>query len=948
MSDAQSNPSTALTVAAQPLPEDVAAARARLQRERLQLKLTETAVDFYATLGILDPRDLQAELDGWGFFPAMVPPYYVQSQKRGEVLPVYVTEEQLRLIRDRCRKLAMENEYAICATENRASYIVGDGLIHRATPRRKDCPPHLVERTQYVIDCFSEANELAEVEVDAVERLDKDGDAIYRFFPQKNGLLLMRVVEPEHLRSPNGSAYGPEYSFGVQTDPEDVETIVGYWVVENPLLKSNFPTFVPADEILHIKLNTPKNAKRGLPTWYAVEQNLRRAHDLLASMTSMAKTRAKIALIRKFNQTLQATANNLVQSNVQATAIDPLTGIQLNLEQLRYGTILNASKNIDYEFPGSEVDASSFVQVLQAELRSIAARLVMPEWMLSVDASNANYSSSLIAEAPSTKMFRRLQRLFASRFGESRKTGRISAVWRQLRYSIQCGVLPPDLAKWVKVQTEAPSLVVRDKQAEATSNKTYFDMRLKSPQTIQAELGLDGKQEAENFKELGIDPKPQSAEGAGQGGAQPPGGAGPPEQPPAAPAAPGLGGQPAAQQQQQDQIPGAVSEAVAIPNDPEEQLQLVAEILVGMYGSRAERMVAELYGDQFKEEATFHGPNPPGPGWTLAGTGPKGGKIWHYAGKGGGGAEGGDEGGGFFSKVKGIFGRSKEKPQAGDDSGKDEHPAGGAAGGTPKEATTAKHLSQQMASSKQYQAFGKKFEDKHADTYQALAGMAKMPVEKLKAHIAGQAQKIVDACSVRMRVGNLNAMEAILQGGRFKNLFETGKSQGLDNKANRTRAEGATMGVPADKHGAARPMYCYLSPDGTHPRDEPADTYGGVVFKFKDHVKDRSTVTFGDSLAMETQTGGQATPWSQIGHQSVDPGDLHRLGLDTLDSWDSFTAKRECYIEAQVHDGLSLEDVEEIQWPHDPPPNLRKMMDAQGIKWSVYQGKERRKFGVNK
>jgi hypothetical protein len=66
----------------------------QLREQQLRLKLLETTIDFYATLGILDPRDLQAELDGWGFYPTMVPPYYRQSQKRGEVLPVYTTEQQ--------------------------------------------------------------------------------------------------------------------------------------------------------------------------------------------------------------------------------------------------------------------------------------------------------------------------------------------------------------------------------------------------------------------------------------------------------------------------------------------------------------------------------------------------------------------------------------------------------------------------------------------------------------------------------------------------------------------------------------------------------------------------------------------------------------------------------------------------------------------------------------
>ena len=41
--------------------------------------------------------------------------------------------------------------------------------------------------------------------------------------------------------------------------------------------------------------------------------------------------------------------------------------------------------------------------VLQAELRAIASRLVMPEFMLTSDASNANYASTMVAEGPAVQ-----------------------------------------------------------------------------------------------------------------------------------------------------------------------------------------------------------------------------------------------------------------------------------------------------------------------------------------------------------------------------------------------------------------------------------------------------------------------------------------------------------------------------------------------------------------
>lgn len=469
-----------------------------VRRAERSLRLLEAAqLDLYGYLGLTDPRDLQAELDGWGFYPHLAPPYYRQSQKRGEVLPIYTTESQLRVIRDRSRRLAAENEFAISAIENRKSYVVGKGFTYTATARFEGVTPALVGAAQRVIDGFVEANEMSELEQDSMGRLDVDGEVILRLFPGDCGILDVRTVEPEHLKAPLGEAYGPAYSFGVQTPPQDVETPLGYWITEDPQRDSN-PVFVPADEIIHVKLNTARNAKRGLPTFYPIESNLRRAEDLLASMTSMAKTRAKVAMIRHMDGIAKSAAQSLLDGLTEVQATDPGTGATLNLERLRFGSVLNSSKSITYEFPNQQISGGEFVAVLQAELRSCAARVVMPEWMFTADASNQNRASALIAGDPSTRNFERLQALLTSRFGVCRYRKRRSLVWRQLAHAVRVGILPQDVFQCIDVQVEAPTLVIREKKDEAETNQTYYGMGVKSITTIQQELGLDPDQERRN------------------------------------------------------------------------------------------------------------------------------------------------------------------------------------------------------------------------------------------------------------------------------------------------------------------------------------------------------------------------------------------------------------------------------------------------------------------
>jgi len=463
-------------------------------------RLHESTLGFYSDLGLVDPRNFQLDFDYSGVFRSgRAAPYFQRSQGRGEVLPVYTTWQDLEYIRQRSRRLCAENEFAISAIENRRNYVVGNGLTYRAVPRSHECPQGLCEKVQRVIDVFVEYNDLPNLEADTLKSADEDGEAFLRSFPQSSGLLVIRKVEAEHVIDPHGDVYTPQRSFGVETDHRDIENVHGYWIVEDPYQNNTNSSFVGVEEVTHIKFNTSRSAKRGLPTFYPVEQNLRRAEDLLASMASMAKTRAKIALIRKFNDILKGSAKSMLEELKEVRVTDPTTKVVLDIERLRYGSVLNSSGGVEYEFPPGNVNAGDYVAVLQAELRAVAARLVMPEWMLTVDASSTNYASSLVAEAPSVKMFERLQRVMIQAFGKGRFRGRESLIWKQLNWAIEVGLLPREIKFLIDIQVDAPTLVVRDKAQEATTNQIYNQMGVKSVGTVQDELGLDRDEERENL-----------------------------------------------------------------------------------------------------------------------------------------------------------------------------------------------------------------------------------------------------------------------------------------------------------------------------------------------------------------------------------------------------------------------------------------------------------------
>jgi hypothetical protein len=169
------------------------------------------------------------------------------------------------------------------------------------------------------------------------------------------------------------------------------------------------------------------------------------------------------------------------------------TGRTTTFRRFAPGTILDAFGNIDYDFPAAAVNAAGYVSVLQAELRAIASRLVMPEFMLTSDASNANYASTLVAEGPALKFFERLQ---AEQIEED-----LEVMWRVVHAAVSAGRLPREALMQIDIQASPPTLAVRDHLRDAQVYRIEHAAGILSPQTWSQLRGLDYDQEQANWKE---------------------------------------------------------------------------------------------------------------------------------------------------------------------------------------------------------------------------------------------------------------------------------------------------------------------------------------------------------------------------------------------------------------------------------------------------------------
>jgi capsid protein len=403
----------------------------------------------------------------------------------------FANEPQLREIRDQCRSLAAGNEFAINGHENRISYLVGSGHTYRATAKKgRVVAAELWQEAQGVLDEFIACNQWHRRQQEIVRRIDRDGEVFLRFFTADDGQTRVRFVEPDQVATPTARASDSAASFGIQTEPDDVETPLGYYIDG---------IAVDAADVQHRKANVDHNVKRGLPLFYPVRKNLRRAEKLLRNMSVVAEIQSAIALIRKHRGATRTGVQQFVAAQSDASLTSASSGQTTHFRRFGPGTILDSHGGIEYDFPASGLDAANYVTVLQAELRAIASRLVMPEFMLTSDASNANFASTMAAEGPALRMFARLQ--------ADLTRDDLQVMWRVLRAAVAGGRLPAEACDAIEIQVGPPTLEVRDPLKEAEAFRIEFESGILSPQTWSQRRGLDYDQEQANWQQyaaLGI------------------------------------------------------------------------------------------------------------------------------------------------------------------------------------------------------------------------------------------------------------------------------------------------------------------------------------------------------------------------------------------------------------------------------------------------------------
>jgi len=379
-------------------------------------------------------------------------------------------------IRNRARDLVLRNPHAKNIIHLLKIYTVGAGMTFQVTPRDESVDPKRVAWAQRLWDEWAEANGWETRQAEFVERTWRDGECFSRLFAPVTWPGKLRFVDPELVDTPAG-ADAP--AGGIETDPGDVESPRWYCVLAEPA--GALQAKVPAERMLHTKIGVDGNVKRGLSVLYPVMDTLKSFGGWLETELIARKVAASVVLVRKTRGASPAELESFADAQATGTVRTPEG--TMRRQKLRPGTIIDINENVDLEFAHPDLKFNDAWTLGRAILLATAAGVGMPEFMLTSDASNANYASTMVAEGPAVRAFEAWQRFFAAQWRR---------LWRRvMAEAVGLGLLDRADLEGLTLSVTPPNLIHRDRLKDMQANRIAVDLGAMSPQEVARRDGLD-------------------------------------------------------------------------------------------------------------------------------------------------------------------------------------------------------------------------------------------------------------------------------------------------------------------------------------------------------------------------------------------------------------------------------------------------------------------------
>jgi hypothetical protein len=436
----------------------------------------------------------------------------LSDRQDGKDFPFIKSLYDVAMARGMARILSTANSTGVTIRENLTNYTVGsEGYeIKVGTKKKRKVPDGLIDAAQDVVDRFLDDHDWqGDYDRELFWRLLRDGERFLALYPQRNGRVKARVIEPEQVTDPgqvqaellNRWGINPpcatSTTFGIHTADHDVETVYGYCIQH----QDGMPDYLPAEYVIHSKVNVDRNVKRGITDFFAAWEWLVGEAKLMRNTQAGATAQAAIAWIEQY---AAGTTAATVNGNISTAADYSMSRRNLNggtrtdeVRDLSPGTVRHVSAGKEY-LPGpmGAERGNAFLEVSAALLRKAGSRWAMPEYMISGDASNSNMASTIEAGTPFANAIEGHQ----GRFGKFQS----NAMWRVLQIAWRAGTFDRFGLSWeefeycLEVIATPPPIMKPDPLPETQRREVLVNQGIMSKKTWTAEEGLDWDQEQAN------------------------------------------------------------------------------------------------------------------------------------------------------------------------------------------------------------------------------------------------------------------------------------------------------------------------------------------------------------------------------------------------------------------------------------------------------------------
>lgn len=324
-------------------------------------------------------------------------------------------------------------------------------------------------------------------EKEMVSRTFRDGEVFLRFFVDENdGLVKVRFLRANNIKNPSvekDKVKGENVTSGIGTNPDDVEDVMSYYLCDR---EGNLRERIDASEVMHLKILVDSDMKRGMSVLLVAMAMIKKYADWVDDRITLNKVRSAVALIRKVPGTSATVGGIRGKHQSEKQSAD-----KYKQKMLNRGTIITASKGIEYDMLSPNIQAADAKDDGRNILLAVAAGVGFPEMILTADYSNANYASSLTAQNPFVREIEDWQDFYEDPYRE------IYA--RVIRAGKEYGDLPENTSEECSI--EWPPMILADIEKNNKAREIQHRNKIISKKTWQMKEDLDPETEEANMEQ---------------------------------------------------------------------------------------------------------------------------------------------------------------------------------------------------------------------------------------------------------------------------------------------------------------------------------------------------------------------------------------------------------------------------------------------------------------